>query len=145
MAKKEPTDNYAEFMRFFSPANVSKMFDPQAMAAQFSVKPGQLDAQDTIQKARDKFDAAAKANEAVAVSYRDLMEKQMRIFRDVTSVAADHQTSGSPEDIAASYQQAVTRALEIMADLSEAARDANNQAYDAIKSEVDKTIEELKG
>lgn len=66
--EKEPTDNYAEFMRFFSPANVSKMFDPQAMAAQFSVKPGQLDAQDTIQKARDKFDAAAKANEAAVVS-----------------------------------------------------------------------------
>ncbi|MDU9007256.1 phasin family protein [Sedimentitalea todarodis] len=145
MAKKEPTDNYADFMKLFDPANVSKMFDPQAMMAQFGVKPGQVDAQDTIQKARDKFDAVAKANQAAAASYRDLMEKQMQIFRDVTSEAADQLKSGSPEDIAASYQQAVTRALEIMTELSDAARDANNQAYDVIKSEVDKTIEELKG
>ena len=144
MAKSKSTDSYAEFMKIFDPANVSKMFDPQALMEQFGVKPGQLDAQETIQKARDKFDAVAKANEAAAASYRDLMEKQMQIFRDVTSGAATQLKSGQPEDIADSYQQAVTRALEIMTELSEAARTANNQAYDAIKSEVDKTIADLK-
>lgn len=143
MTKKSP-DPFQEFMKLFDTANVSKMFDPQAMMEQFGVKPSQLDPQETIQKARDNFEAVAKANEAAAASYRDLMEKQMQIFRDVTSEAAEQLKSGPPQDVSAAYQQAVTRALEIMTDLSEAARDANNQAYDAIKSEVDKAIKDLK-
>ncbi len=142
--KDQKPDGFKEFMQMFDPANVSKAFDPQALMEQFGVKPGNLDPQETIKQAKDKFDAMAKANEAAAASYRDLMEKQMQIFRDVTSEAAEQLKSGPPQDVPAAYQKAVKRALEIMTELSEAAHQANNQAYDAVKAQVDQTIKDLK-
>ena len=146
MAKKDTstTDNFNAFMALFDPANVSKAFDPQVMMEQFGVNPANMDPQDTIKKARDHFDAMAKANEAAAKSYRDLLEKQMQIFHDVTSEAAVQAKAGPPQDVPAAYQQAVKRALEIMTELSDSARDANNQAYDAVKEQVEETIRNLK-
>lgn len=142
---KESKDPFKDFMQMFDPANVSKMFDPQSVMERFGVKPGDLDPQETIKKAQAHFDAVAKANEAAARSYRDLMEKQMQIFRDVTAEAAEQmKASPQPQDASEVYQKAVRRALEIMTQLSEAARKANNEAYDAVKAQVDKTIKDLK-
>lgn len=141
---KDPAENIKEFMNMFDPTKVSKMFDPQALMDQFGVKPGNLDPQDTITKAKDNFEAMAKANEAAARSYQDLMEKQMQIFRDIASEAAEQAKSDPPQDVATAYQQAVKRALEIMTDLSESAREANEQAYATVKEQVEKTIKDMK-
>ena len=141
---KDANDKYKEFMQMFDPANVSKMFDPQALMESFGVNPGDLDPQETIRKARENFDAMAKANEAAAKSYRDMVEKQMQIFRDVTSEAAEQAKVGTPQDAKELYQTAVRRALEIMTELSEAAQKANNEAYGAVKKQVEKTIKDLK-
>ena len=141
---KDASDQYREFMKLFDPANVSKMFDPQSFMENFGVNPGDLDPQETIRKARENFDAMTKANEAAAKSYRDLMEKQMQIFRDVTAEAAEQVKAAPNADAKAAYQNAVRRALEIMTELSEAAHKANNDAYEAVKTQVDKTIKDLK-
>ena len=85
-----------------------------------------------------------KATEAAAQSYRDLMEKQMAIFKDLTDEAATKAKAGPPEDVPAAYQEAVNRALEVMTELSDAAKDANNQAYDAIKGHVEEAMKDLK-
>ena len=143
MTNKTP-DSYSEFMKMFDPENISKMFNPQAMMEQFGVKTSELDVEETVRKAKDKFDAMAKANEAAAASYRDLMEKQMQIFRDVTAEATAQINAGPAQDASAMYQQAVKRALEIMTELSDNAHKANNQAYEAIRAEVDKAIKDLK-
>lgn len=144
MAKKETPDPFKEFMQMFDPASLSKAFDPVAMMEKFGVSTGNVDPQDTIQKAKGQFDAMAKANEAAAQSYRDLMEKQMKIFQDLTTEAVAQAKTGTPQDVPANYQQAVKRALEIMTELSEAARSANDQAYDAIKDQVAAAMKELK-
>ena len=141
---KDASDQYREFMKLFDPANVSKMFDPQSFMENFGVNPGDLDPQETIRKARENFDAMTKANEAAAKSYRDLLEKQMQIFRDVTAEAAEQVKAAPNADAKAAYQNAVRRALEIMTELSEAAHKANNDAYEAVKTQVDKTIKDLK-
>lgn len=86
----------------------------------------------------------SKANEAAAQSYRGLIEKQMEIFETLTSEAAAKAKDGMPEDGSAAYQEAVSRALELMTELSDAARDANTQAYDAIRGRVDAAIKDLK-
>ena len=41
-------------------------------------------------------------------------------------------------------KKAVSRALELMIELSDAARDANTQAYEAIKGQVDQALKDLK-
>jgi hypothetical protein len=72
------------------------------------------------------------------------MEKQMKIFKDLTDEAAAKAKNGAPEDVPAAYQEAVNRALEIMTELSDAAKDANNQAYDTVKSHVEAARKDLK-
>lgn len=141
---KDANENFNEFMKMFDPAQVSKIFDPQAIMNSFGVNPGDLDPQETIRKARENFDAMAKANEAAAKSYRDMVEKQMQIFRDVTSEAAEQIKAGTPQDANKMYQTAVRRALEIMTELSETAQTANNEAYEAVKKQVEKAIKDLK-
>lgn len=137
-------ENMKEFMKMFDPANIGKMFNPQAMMENFGIEPGNLAAGETIKKVQKNFDALAKANEAAAASYRDLMEKQMQIFRNVTSQAAEQLKAGPPEDASAAYQQSVKRALEIMTELSEASQKANQQAYDSVRAQVDAAIKDLK-
>ncbi|MCP5075243.1 MAG: hypothetical protein GY947_18365 [Rhodobacteraceae bacterium] len=131
-------------MKMFDPAIVCKMFDPQAMAEQFGVNPGNPDPQDIIENARKHFDAMAKTNAAATASYRDLMEKQAQIFREVTKQSAEQLKSGPPEDVAASCQQSVKRALKIMMQLSEATQTANQQAFEAVKANVGKAIRDFK-
>ncbi|RLA50052.1 MAG: hypothetical protein DRQ98_13355 [Gammaproteobacteria bacterium] len=142
---KNATDGFKEFINMFDAAKVSKMFDPQALMEQFGVMPGNLDPKETIEKAKGNFESMAKANEAAAASYRDLMEKQMQIFRDLTSEASEQMKTGTSQDATETYQQAVKRALEIMTDLSEATQKANEQAFDNIKTEVDKALKDMKG
>lgn len=141
---KKATDGYAELMKAFDPANISKLFDPQKMMEQFGAKPSDFDLKEIIKKTEGNFDAMTKANEAAAASYRDLLERQMQIFKDVTAEATAHIHSAPPEDAQAAYQKAVKRALEIMTELSDNAHKANNEAYKAVRSQVDKAIKDLK-
>lgn len=144
MAKKETTNPFQDYLKMFEPANLSKAFDPTAMMEKFSANASMMDAKETIEKSKAQFEAMAKANEAAAQSYRDLMEKQMKIFQDLTAEAAENIKAGPPKDAAAAYQQSVNRALEIMTELSDAAKEANAQAYDAVKEHVEKAMKDLK-
>ena len=141
---KDATDQYKDLMKMLDPANVAKMFDPKALMESFGVNPNDLDPQETVRKTREHFDAVAKANEAAAQSYRDLMEKQMQIFRDVTAEAAEQIKTAPNTDAKDLYQTAVRRALEIMTELADATQKANNEAYAAVKKQVEDTIKALK-
>ncbi len=144
MTKNKTPEMFRDLMQMFDPANFGKAFDPAAMFEKLGAFPGNLDAQDAIEKSKGQFETMAKANEAAAQSYRDLIEKQMEIFRDLTSEATEQAKAGPPQDVSATYQQAVQRALEIMTELSNAARDANAQALDAIKVHVDQALKNPK-
>lgn len=144
MAKKETPNPFQDYLKMFDPANLSKAFDPKAMMEKFGATSGMMNPQETIAKSKAQFEAMAKANEAAAQSYRDLMEKQMKIFQDLTAEAAEKVKAGPPQDATAAYQESVNRALEIMTELSDAAKDANNQAYEAVKGHVEKAMQDLK-
>lgn len=144
MAKKETANPFQEYLKMFDPANLSTAFDPKAMMEKFGAMPSMMDPQETMKKSKSQFEAVVKANEAAAQSYRGLMEKQMKIFQDLTAEAAKQAKAGSPQEASAAYQQAVNRALEIMTELSDAAKDANTQAYEAIKGQVEEAMKDLK-
>lgn len=141
---KSPFD-VQEFMKAFNPEAMTKMFDPQNMMEMLQPQnKGAADIPKLLEANRGRVEAMIEANKAVAQTYQNMLEKQLQIFRDVTSEAADQAESGAPQDVMAAYQKAFERALEIMTKLSVAARDANNQAYEEIKAQVDKAISDLK-
>lgn len=142
-APKTPGD-ISEFMKLFDPANMTKMFDPQAMMDTMGIKTEGFDPTEAMEKAKEQFEAMAKSNEAVAASYRTLIEKQNEIFRDVTAEAAQHLKAATPAEAAEAYQTAFKRSFEIMTELSDAARVANEQAFETVKGQVEQAINDLK-
>lgn len=144
MTNSKTPGDFSDVMKMFDPENVAKMFDPKAMMQNFGVPMGDFDPKDAMDKARTQFEAMVKSNEAAAASYRDLMDKQTQIFRDVTAEAAEQLKSGGTPDAAEAYQSAVKRAFEIMAELTDAAQVANAQAYEAVKGQVDQAMKDLK-
>jgi len=110
----------------------------------FGQKNGGPNSSEALEAASDSFQVMVMANETATDAYRDLMEKQMQIFRDVTSEATALLQADPTKDPAVTYQQAVQRALAIMAELSTATNQANQQAYNAIKSQVDLALKEMR-
>lgn len=47
MAKKKAPNPYADFVKVFDPANVSKAFDPAAIMEQFGLKAGAFDPEES--------------------------------------------------------------------------------------------------
>lgn len=141
---KSPFD-LQDFMKAFDPEAMNKIFDPQNMMAMLhQPNADAFDLPKIVEANKSRIEAMAEANKVAAQSYKDMLEKQMQIFRDITSEAAEQAKSGPSQEVSVAYQKAVERALEIMTDLSEAARDANNQAYSAIKAQVDTAIRDMK-
>ncbi len=147
-----PPANFQEFLALFEPSNVTKMFDPKQMLEGFKpMAMPAMDLQSTMAKSQKQFDAMVAANQAAAAAYRDLLEKQMQIFAKMTENASQQIKSmgaASGPDATAKqaeiYAQAVERALALMIELSDAARKANEEAFAAIQSEVDKAMADLK-
>ena len=125
MTKTDSSNPYQDFLKTFDHTNLTKAFDPKAVMEKFGAIPDIPDAQDTFEKSKSQFEAMAKANEAAARSYRDLMEKQIKIFQDLTARVAEQAKAGSQQDATAAYQQAVNNAPELMTELSDAPLDAN--------------------
>ena len=140
---KDPSDSIKDFMSMFDPANMNKMFDPKALMEQFGLKPGDFDPQETMRKAQGSLEAMSQAGEAAAAAYKDLMQKQMQIFQEVTAEAVANLQSGTTEGHAEAYEKAVRRALAIMTELSQAAMKANTEAYEAVKSQVEQAIKDF--
>ncbi len=146
-----PPANFSELMQMFDPANVTKMFDPKQMLEAF--KPENLQAiglQAAMAKSQRQFDAMVAANKAAAAAYKDLLEKQMQIFAEMTEHAKKQvqemgEASG-PDAVAKQaeiYTAGVEKALALMIELSNAARKANEEAFAAIQKEVERSLSEL--
>ncbi|MFK7876282.1 MAG: hypothetical protein AB8B71_10955 [Paracoccaceae bacterium] len=142
-APKNPAD-MSEWMKLLQPEAMAKMFDTKAMMENFGMKMGDMDPTEAMNNAKEQFDAMVKANEAAAASYRDLMAKQTQIFQDLTSEAAEQMQNAGSADAGEVYQTAVKRSFEIMAELSEAANQANTQAFEAVRGQVEQAMKDLK-
>ncbi|HEX9857575.1 MAG TPA: phasin family protein [Paracoccaceae bacterium] len=150
MTSKNPFD-FNEMMKAFDPEAIAKMFDPKAMFAMFQPKDAPaLNLQDIIQSNQRNFDAMIAANAAAAAAYRDLLERQMQIFEEMTASARQQleaAANAGPEALgekAAAYGAAVEQALDLMRQLAENTRQANEQAFNAVKDKLAEAISQTR-
>ena len=147
---KNPYD-YGQMFKMFDPADVQKVFDPNRMLAMFEPsKSPAFDLSGVFDMNRKNFEAMVEANKAAAAAYKDLLEKQMEVFAQLTAAARDHtawidETTG-PQAISQrteAYGAAVEKALILMRKLADSARDANEEAYTQLKGQVNEALEDI--
>ncbi len=150
MATRNPFD-YSDMFKMFDPEEVARAFDPARMMAAFQPKPQGPDFNGVFEQNRKAFEAMVDANKAAASAYKDLMEKQMEVFHQLTAAARDHAAwvdeAAGPEAItkkSEAYGVAVEKALGLMRKLADSARDANEEAFSAMKGQMTEAMDEVK-
>ncbi|MFV0244123.1 MAG: phasin family protein [Qingshengfaniella sp.] len=150
MAGGNPYD-FSDMFRMFDPASVTSAFDPMKMFAMFEQRRApDFDLTGVIDMNRRNFEALVDANKAAAEAYKDLLEKQMEVFAQMTSAARDHvqwvDEAAGPDALnrkTEAYGEAVEKALHLMRKLADTARDANEAAYQQIKDQLGEAIGEI--
>lgn len=148
---KNPFD-MSEYFAAFDPEAMTKMFNPQAMFAMFQPQAASMFDMEGIIKANQRnFEAMKEANQAAAETYKDLLDKQMEIFGKLTLAARQQyewaeDTAGADTLKAktAAMSEAVEEALRLMRKMAEASREANQQAFDDVKGQVDAAVQKMK-
>jgi len=147
---KTPYD-FSQMFKLFDPDDVQRFFDPNRMFSMFEpAKSPAFDMSGVFEMNRKNFEAMVEANKAAAAAYKDLLEKQMEVFQQMTEAAREHaswvdETTG-PNAISQrteAYGAAVERALVLMRKLADSARDANEEAYTQLKGQVNEALEDL--
>ena len=148
---KTPFD-MTQMFKMFDPNDVQKYFDPNKMFSMFEpAKANPFDMSGVFDMNRKNFESMVEANKAAAAAYKDLLEKQMEVFGQLTQAAREHvawtdETTG-PEAISArteAYGTAVEKALVLMRKLADSARDANEEAFTQIKGQVNEAMDDIK-
>ena len=131
----------ADLFKAFDSDAMTKMFDPNNLMSAF--KGAGIDMPDMasiIATNKSQFEAMAEANKAAAASYKDMMEKQMEIFQNVTNPVQEMLKGASdPASFKGGTEamsNAVEQALGIMQQMAETTRTANEQAFSAAKDQV---------
>lgn len=152
MAAKNPFD-YSEMFKVFDPEDVAKMFNPKTMFSAFEMDktPAPFDMTKLFDTNRKNFEAMVEANKSAAAAYKDLLEKQMDVFGQLTAAARDHMAwvdeAAGPEALSKkteAYGEAVEKALGLMKKLADSARDANEEAYAKLKGQINETIDQMR-
>ncbi len=147
---KNPYD-VSQMFKIFDPDDVQKYFDPNRMFSIFEpTKSSAFDMSGVFDLNRKNFEAMVEANKAAAAAYKDLLEKQMEVFAQMTQAAREHvawvdETTG-PDAISTrteAYATAVEKALVLMRKLADSARDANEEAYTQFKGQVNEALEDI--
>lgn len=148
---KTPYD-MTQMFRMFEPNDVQKFFDPNKMFSMFEpAKSNAFDMSGVFDMNRKNFEAMVDANKAAAAAYKDLLEKQMEVFGQLTQAAREHvawvdETTG-PDAVSTkteAYGSAVEKALVLMRKLADSARDANEEAYTQMKGQVNDALDDIK-
>lgn len=150
MTAKNPFDVTSMFS-MFDPEDVKKVFDPTKMFAAFETpQKTPFDMTGLFDTNRKNLEAMVEANKAAAGAYKDLLDKQMDVFGQLTSAAQEHVSKlgdmTGPDALSQqskAYSEAVETAMGLMQQLAENARAANEEAYGAIKDQVVSAVEEL--
>lgn len=144
MAGKNPFD-YSNMFQMFDPDDIRKYFDPTKMFSSVfePQRSSSFDMSSIFDSNRKNFDAMLEANKAAAAAYQDLLAKQMDVFGQLTTAAREHvaflDDATGPEAMSKkteAYGDAVEKALVLMRKLADSAREANEEAYASLKSQV---------
>lgn len=148
---KNPYD-MSQMFKMFDPDDVQKYFDPNRMFSMFEpARKNPFDMSGVFDMNRKNFEAMVDANKAAAAAYKDLLEKQMEVFGQLTEAAREHvswvdETTG-PDAMSTrteAYGMAVEKALVLMRKLADTARDANEEAYTQLKGQVSEALDDIK-
>lgn len=144
--------DFTEMFKTFEPDRMMKMWDPQAMMRMFQQPQAQMfDMEAVIRANQRNFEAMAEANKSAAEAYKDLLDKQMEVFEKMTLAARQQyewvDDNAGPDTMKArtmALNEAVEEALGLMRKMAENARQANQQAYEAIQGQVQDAVETVK-
>lgn len=132
----------AVFADMFKSMDMSKMFDPNAFKA--------LDQSALADAQKKNMDALISAQKAAAAGYQDLFEKQVKVFQDTLASAQgamEAMSKSNPADAAKAQAEMTAKAYEAAIanaqELAEAARRANQDAYDIVKARIEESVKEL--
>lgn len=136
------------FMDAFDPDRIAKMWNPQTMMQAFRQPQAQMfDMEQVIRANQRNFEAMSEANKAAAEAYKDLLDKQMEIFEKLTHAARQQyewaEENAGPDALKArtnAMNDGVEEALKLMRKMADNAREANEQAYRSMQSQVDESV-----
>jgi hypothetical protein len=148
----KPPFDMSQMYKMFDPDDVQKYFDPNRMFSMFEpAKSNAFDMSGVFDMNRKNFEAMVEANKAAAAAYKDLLEKQMEVFGQMTEAAREHVAwvdettgAGAMTSKTEAYGAAVEKALVLMRKLADSARDANEEAYTQLKGQVNEALDDIK-
>ena len=149
----KPPASFAEMMEMFTPDKIAKMFDPQNLQSAFQPPAAMgTDFSSVIETNRKNYEAMVAANQEAMNAYKKFYEMQMQIFSEVMQSAQAHFAQpGAATDPEAARKQselftsAAEKGFALMAELAEASRKANEQAFAVIKTRVEEAVGEMQG
>lgn len=137
----------AKLAEMMKAPDFSKLFDPANFGEQFK----SADQNALFEAQQKNMDALVAAQKAAAAGYQDLFQKQVAIFQETLSAAeaeiASIGKSTNPTDAAQAQadlaRKAYDKAVANLTELTNAARKANEEAFEIVKSRVEAGIKEM--
>ena len=151
MATKNPFDP-SEFFNAYDQDAIKKIFDPQNMFAAFTDGSGtEFDLQSVAGATKKNLEALTEANMTAISTYRELFEKQMAVFEQLTQAARQQAERLEPTGDAGAVSrnakvvsEAVEQAFQVMQEMAESATEANTKVLDNTKERVNEAIAKMK-
>ena len=151
MSAKNPFD-LTDMFKAFDPEKMGEMFNPSKMFASFDsdAMKAPFDVTKLMDTSAKNFEAMVEANKSATAAYKDMMDKQMEVYGQLTSAAREHLSwvdeATGPEAMtkkAQAYGEAVEKAMTLMKKLAEDAQSANEQAFTKVKSQINDAVAEM--
>ncbi len=151
MAQNKNPFDMSEFMQAFDPERIARMWNPQTMMQMFQQPQAQMfDMEQVIRANQRNFEAMSESNKSAAEAYKDLLDKQMEIFEKLTGAARQQyewaEENAGPDAMKARTQavnEAVEEALTLMRKMADNARDANQEAYQSMQSQIEESVQKV--
>ena len=149
-APKNPFD-MSQMFTMFEPDRMQQAWNPQAMMQMFQQPQAQMfDMEAVIRANQRNFEAMGEANKAAAEAYKDLLDKQMEIFEKMTHAARQQyewaDENAGPDAIKArtsAMNEAVEEGLKLMRKMADNAREANEEAYKSVSSQIEDSVSKV--
>ncbi|QFU08943.1 Phasin protein [Rhodobacteraceae bacterium THAF1] len=149
-APKNPFD-MSQMFAMFEPDRMKQMWNPQAMMQMFQQPQAQMfDMEQVIRANQRNFEAMSEANQSAAEAYKDLLDKQMEIFEKMTHAARQQyewaDENAGPDAMksrTAAMNEAVEESLTLMRKMADNAREANEEAYRSMTSQIEESVSKV--
>ena len=151
MAQSTNPFDMSEMMKAFDPERIAKMWNPQVMMQAFQQPQAQMfDMEQVIKANQRNFEAMGEANKSAAEAYKDLLDKQMEIFEKMTNAARQQyewaEENAGPDAMTSrtkAVNDAVEESLKLMRKMADNAREANEEAYRSMSSQVEESVKKV--